>query len=60
MKDKKKSEKPRKGYWYLFWLDECVLCGIHEEGKIRQYTPKPIDPADRYEYSENACPGHFM
>ena len=60
MNNNKKSKKPKSGYWYLFWYDECVLCGRYEEGKIRQYTPKPEKVEDRYEYSQYACPGHFM
>ena len=60
MNNKKKVEKPKSGYWYLFENSECVLCGSHEEIKSRQYTPKPDDPNERYRFSQYACEGHFM
>ena len=58
--DKKKSEKPKSGYWYKFYIDECVLCGAGETVKERQYTLKPKDVMERYEYTQYACQYHFM
>jgi hypothetical protein len=60
MKEPLLKEKPKSGYWYKFYTRECVLCGAFEEWKERQYTPKPIDPWDRYERIEYACGGHFL
>jgi len=54
------KEKPKKGYWYKFYYEECVLCGSHREWKERMYTPKPKDPAERYDFSQYACEGHFL
>ncbi len=48
------------GYWYRFSITECVLCGATETLKERQYTPKPNDPAERYDYSQYACWSHFL
>ena len=56
MKEKKKKQK----YWYKFYIEECVLCGCHEEWKEKMYTPKPKDIIDRYEHIETACGYHFM
>ena len=56
----KKEKKPKKGYWYKFWIEECVLCGRYTEGKYRMYTHKPKDVMDRYERTETACYGHFL
>lgn len=52
--------KPKKGYWYEFYYSECVLCGSHNETKIRRYSSKPKDPADRYHFSQYACQSHFI
>jgi len=60
MDGEKKSEKPKSGYWYLFKISECVLCGEGEETKTRQYTPKPDDPFKCYRFSQYACGEHFM
>lgn len=57
---KEKEKKPKKGYWYKFYIEECVLCGWHMEWKERMYTPKPKDVMDRYERIEMACGGHFL
>lgn len=57
---KEKEKKPKKGYWYKFYIEECVLCGCYEEWKERMYTPKPKDVMDRYERIETACGGHFL
>jgi hypothetical protein len=57
---KEKEKKPKKGYWYKFFYEECVLCGAHYEWKERQYTPKPEDIAERYKHIEYACGGHFL
>ncbi len=54
------KEKPIKGYWYKFFIDECVLCGTGETVKVRMYSPKPENPGDRYEYSQDVCDSHFM
>jgi len=52
------EKKPK--YWYLYESSECVLCGSHEETKTRQYTPKPEDPSERYDFWQYACEWHFM
>jgi len=36
-------------YWYKFFCGECPLCGRGTSYKERQYSPKPVDPCDRYE-----------
>jgi hypothetical protein len=54
------KEKPKRKYWYKFHIEECVLCGSHEETRERQYTPKPENPADRYDFRQYACDHHFM
>ena len=60
MNDKKESEKPKSGYWYKFYTDECVLCGAGGTVKERQYTPKPDDPNDRYDYEQFVCDYHWL
>ena len=55
-----KEEKPKKGYWYKFYISECVLCGTGYTEKARQYTPKPENPQERFVYYQYACDSHFM
>jgi len=55
------SEKPKRGYWYMHYCEECVLCGRTEEYKFRVYDkPKPEKVEDRYEFSQTACGIHFV
>jgi hypothetical protein len=57
---KKSKKHPKgKGCWYLHVVTECVLCGGGEYYKVRMWTPKPKNPAERYDYSQFACHGHF-
>ncbi len=57
----KKRDNKKGTYWYMFYCDECVLCGHEESGKYRIYDrPKPTKTADRYDYTEHACAIHFM
>jgi hypothetical protein len=58
--NKKENKKPKKGYWYKFYEEECVLCGRYSVTKERQYTPKPESYLDRYVRREYACSGHFL
>lgn len=59
--EKPQEKKPKSGYWYMTYTDECVLCGRGETVKYRVYDrPKPEDIADRYEYSQYACGSHFL
>lgn len=55
-----KISKPKKGYWYHFTIETCVLCGRECVTKERRYTEKPKDYNDRYKYIEYACGGHFV
>lgn len=52
--------KPKRGYWYHTTIFSCVLCWHEEVYRERRYTPKPDDPAKRYEYIETACYSHFL
>jgi len=56
----KENSQPKKGYWYEFYREECVLCGSHREFKIRRYTKKPENIFDRHHFSQYACGEHFM
>lgn len=56
----KKSKKPKKGYWYKFFYQDCVLCGRENRWKERQYTEPPKDSQDRHEHRDYACDYHFM
>lgn len=40
-------------YWYMTYIDECPVCGRGNTERKRMYTPKPENPADRYEYCVN-------
>jgi hypothetical protein len=55
-----KIRKPKKGYWYKYYTEECVLCGAGGTEKYRQYSPKPDNAAERYDYSQTVCGGHFL
>jgi len=55
----RKVDMKRK-YWYKFYIWECVICGATDEYKVRQYTEKPENAQDRYEYREFACGIHFV
>ena len=44
--------KDEKKYWYLFTIIECPVCGATDIFKERQYTPKPANPQDRYNYEQ--------
>lgn len=46
-------------YWYMFYIEECVLCGHTNKWKERQLTVKPSDPSDRYQFKQFACCHHF-
>ena len=54
------KEKPKSGYWYKFYTDECVLCGAGGTVRVRKYTPKPEDWMERYSYEQFVCQHHFM
>ena len=54
-----KKEKPK--YWYKFYITECVICGAGDEGtRVRQYSPKPDDPNERYDYQQFVCDLHYL
>jgi hypothetical protein len=55
-----KSSRPKRGYWYKYFTNECVLCWGGETWKERQYTPKPKDPAERYSFEQFAHDSHFL
>ena len=60
-KNYSRSRLPKQGYWYMWVIRECVLCGRGNSYKYRVYDrPKPTDPRDRYERIEYACNGHFL
>ena len=55
------KKKPKKGYWYEYFYDECVLCGAHHEHRYRVYDrPKPEEYWQRHHFSQFACDMHFM
>ena len=43
-------EEKRK-YWYKFFIYECPICGRGDTYKERQYTPKPEDGSERYDFA---------
>lgn len=51
--------QPLPPHWYRIHIDECVLCGAGGEHWERMFTPKPTDPAERYDYRQRACGVHF-
>jgi hypothetical protein len=46
--------------WYFIATWECVLCGHTDTYRERRHDPRPEAWADRHEYHETACDGHFM
>ena len=54
------KSKPKRGYWYMRYIRECVLCGAGEDRKERMYTPKPEKHEDRVDYTQFACWSHFV
>lgn len=38
-------------HWYKTITEECPVCGRGRTYRERQYTPKPADSNDRYEYT---------
>ncbi len=57
---RKEEKKPKKGYWYEFFYEDCVLCGRSTTEKYRVYDrPKPKDYNERHHFKEVACWGHF-
>jgi hypothetical protein len=59
MKDEERHPKG-KGCWYKIHIRECVLCMKTDEWRERMWTPKPNNPADRYDYKQFACWSHFL
>ena len=55
-----KKKKPKRGYWYKFHITECVLCGAGGTTKERQYSLKPDDFAEIYDYSQFVCDAHYL
>lgn len=55
----KSKRPPMPAHWYKIHIDECVLCGAGGERRERMFTPKPTDPAARYDYEQRACGVHF-
>ena len=45
------KRKPLPPHWYLRYIRECPVCGRGGEERIRQFTPRPENPADRVEYN---------
>ena len=43
--------KKSRGYWYLYTVHECPVCGYGEIYKERQTTPKPSKWEDRHKWS---------
>lgn len=55
------SKRPKhRPHWYFIYADYCVLCGVEHTGRERRYTKRPRKWADRHEYTETACSGHFL
>ena len=53
--------KKKVKYWYKTVTYECVLCGKETKNRFRVYDePKPTDPADRFEWHQDACAIHFI
>ena len=51
----RKAVKDKYGsYWYLTTVYECPVCGKGRTEKVRQYTPKPSHPKDRWVYATDA------
>jgi hypothetical protein len=40
-------------YWYLITIDECPVCGRNKTYRERRYTPKPVEPSERYSYEQH-------
>ena len=55
-----KRKPQQKAHWYLTYTRECVLCGAGDTRRERIYGKKPKDVARRYDYTQFACPEHFM
>lgn len=55
------DEKPKRGYWYKTVTHQCVNCGGGHTYRYRIYDkPKPENPNDRWEYTEELCYGCLM
>jgi len=55
------EDKIKRSYWYMFFVEECVICGHTNEHKIRVYDkPKPDDVYERHIYSQFVCGCHFL
>jgi hypothetical protein len=48
---KRSRRKPLPPHWYLRYIRECPVCGRSREERIRQFTPRPENPADRVDYN---------
>ena len=46
----------QRKYWYIFYADECVLCGRGGEWKERVYRR----PRVKYVLKQNVCGFHFI
>jgi len=42
----------KKGVWHLIYIEECPLCGRSTTTCERRDSPRPENPADRYEYAQ--------
>lgn len=54
-----RSPERHRPHWYFTYQWYCVLCGRSETTRERRFTPKPGDPAERFDYTEGACGDHF-
>lgn len=40
----------KRRHWYFITFEDCPVCGHGKEYRERRFTPKPKDPAKRYQY----------
>lgn len=45
------KRKPLPPHWYLIYIRECPVCGRSTTERIRQFTPRPKNMADRVDYN---------
>lgn len=38
--------KHMRPHWYMLYYESCPVCGSTKHWRVRQYTPKPVDPMD--------------
>lgn len=53
-------EVKHRPHWYFIYVRECAYCGRTIVERERRYDEKPALHADRYEYTQDFCQGHFL